>query len=504
MFDLVTIFLLVALAAYWFLVASKHPEGFPSGPRWSLPIIGNALDIGSNTMAGFENLRRKYGNVFGLFLGSDRTIVVSDFDLIQEVGSNPDFQNRQDFSAAAPEIRGGMVKTGNEECLPGLVFSTGPTWVEQRRYALHTLRNLGFGKNSMENMMNEEINEFCKHIEKRDGQPINIRYEFNIAVLNSLWAVVLNERLEYDDPKLQKLVLLMDKTFQEFANPLNLLLFMYRPMYKFAEMTRATATPETFKNLLDFVRDAITDHESTFQEDSPRDFTDYFLKEIRDKSRKSEPSSFKGEDGNVNLLGSLVDFFTAGSETTSTTLNWGVLYMLLNPDIQEKVQGELDQVTGRGRLPTMADRQDTPYTEAVIHEIQRCGNILPFSVTHAASKDTHLGGYFVPKGTNIFPNIGSVMKDPKNFPNPDKFDPSRYLTKDGKFEPHPMIIPFGVGKRRCLGETLAKMTLYLFFTGLLSTFNLRKEHENDYLSSEPNMGGTLSPQHYKVRFVPRK
>ncbi len=124
-----------------------------------------------------------------------------------------------------------------------------------------------------------------------------------------------------------------------------------------------------------------------------------------------------------------MDFFIAGSETTSTTLNWAVLYMILNPDVQEKVQEELDAVTGGGRLPTMADRQDTPYTEAVIHELQRCANILPFSVTHVAARDTRLGGYFVPKDTAVFPDLGHVMKDPKTFPEPEKFDPTRYEEK---------------------------------------------------------------------------
>ncbi len=85
------------------------------------------------------------------------------------------------------------------------------------------------------------------------------------------------------------------------------------------------------------------------------------------------------------------------------------------------------------RPPTWDDRLSTPYTEAVIHEVQRCGNVLPFSVTHTAQRDTSLGQggrrHLIPAGTNAFINIGRVMKDPAHFPEPEKFDPSRYVRK---------------------------------------------------------------------------
>ena len=490
------------LVIYWFLIATRHPKNFPPGPRWSLPVLGNALDIGTDMGVGFENLRLKYGDVFGMFLSKDRAVVVSDYNLIQEVGSNPAFVNRQDFRAAQ-DLRGGMVKSGNEETIGGVIFSNGPTWVEQRRYALHTLRNLGFGKQGMEGLIREEVLELCKHLEKNNSQPINIRTDFNLAVLNSLWTLVLNDRLSYDNEKLQTLLRLLDQTFQESTNPINLLLFMYRPLAWFAEKTNIISGPVAMHKIMGLVEGGVREHEESFQEDSLRDFTDHFLKEIKDKSNSSEESSFKGADGRLNLVNVLIDFFIAGSETTSTTLNWAMLFMIQYPDIQDKVRKELEAVTGGSRMPTMSDRLDTPFTEAVIHEVQRLGNILPFSVTHTAATDAYLGKHFIPKGTNIFPNLGRVMKDPNNFPQPSKFDPTRYI-KDGKFEPHPMVVPFGLGRRRCLGETLARMTLYLFFTGIVSRFDLTKENEGDVLNEEGKFGGTNSPHPYKMRFLPRK
>ena len=95
------------------------------------------------------------------------------------------------------------------------------------------------------------------------------------------------------------------------------------------------------------------------------------------------------------------------------------------------------------------------------------------------------------------------MSDPEHFPSPDKFDPTRYLDQDGKFVPNPRVIPFGLGKRRCLGETLARIELYMFFTGILSRFNVVKANAGEVLETEPIYGNTLSPKPYKLKFVER-
>ncbi len=504
MLPLLLVIVIIALLLYWFLVAAKHPEGFPHGPRFTLPIFGDGLALGRDLYKGFDDLRLKYGDVYGLYLGPLRSVVVSDFDLIVEVGTNPAFQYRQDM-IGSNGLKGDWVKSGDEMTIGGVISSQGVTWVEQRRYVLHKLRDLGFGKRTMENLISAEVQELSKEWEKSSGEPIDIRRDLNLAMVNSLWTIVTNERLEYDDAKMLKLVSMLDELFHEIASPVNFMLCMYPKALNFLETTKLLTGPVVARKMMALFDDIVSEHEATFQEDSLRDFTDHYLKEIKERSKSPGESSFKGKDGRTNLVNCLFDFFLAGSETTSTTLKWAMMYMILHPDIQSRVQRELDEVTGRSRLPCLADRESTPFTEAVLHELQRHINLVPYSVVHRASADAYLGGkYFIPKGTDLYSNIGLIMHDPEHFPNPSKFDPTRHLTKEGKFQQHPRILPFGVGRRRCLGETLARMSLYLFFTGVVSNFTLAKASEEDQINTEPTIGFTRAPHPFKMRFIPRK
>ena len=128
---------------------------------------------------------------------------------------------------------------------------------------------------------------------------------------------------------------------------------------------------------------------------------------------------------------------------------------------------------------TMSDKSLAPYTEAVLHEIQRKGNIAPMAVLHQTTPNSQLSlkGYDIPPNTVLVSMIGDIMRDPNYFPEPDLFDPERHLVMDNHsgrliFQPDPRVVPFGIGKRRCLGENLAKTTLYKFFTAIVQKYEI--------------------------------
>ena len=88
------------------------------------------------------------------------------------------------------------------------------------------------------------------------------------------------------------------------------------------------------------------------------------------------------------LLQIVKDFFEAGSETTVSTLRWAALFLVQNPDVQTKMRAEIEGIVGNGRFPSMADKQRLPYSEAVILESQRLGNIAPFGLLHGVKYDS--------------------------------------------------------------------------------------------------------------------
>ena len=146
------------------------------------------------------------------------------------------------------------------------------------------------------------------------------------------------------------------------------------------------------------------------------------MHKIQETSDTNSP--FYGDTGELNLYSVLLDLFVAGSDTTAVTLNWAMLFMIQNPIIQTKVRQELKENIGTGKLK-MNDKSKIPYTEAVIHEIQRRGNIGPLAIFHQTTTNVDIGCFSVPPETVIIPFIGDIMNDPDHFSEPSKFKPER-------------------------------------------------------------------------------
>ncbi|XP_074088627.1 cytochrome P450 2C23-like isoform X2 [Macrotis lagotis] len=214
---------------------------------------------------------------------------------------------------------------------------------------------------------------------------------------------------------------------------------------------------------------------------------------------KGNPQS-KFDLENLTMTGA--NLFFAGTETTSSTLRYGLLLILQHPEIQAKIHEEIDHVIGHNRVPSIKDRQDMPYTDAVVHEVQRFIDLLPLNVAHAVTRDIQLQQYVLPKGTTIFPLLSPVLWDSKEFPNPDLFDPQHFLDKNGKFKKSDYFIPFSIGKRSCLGEGLARMELFLFFATILQNFTLKSVGNPNEIKNKRG-GVTNLPPWYQICFLPR-
>ncbi|XP_011918019.1 PREDICTED: cytochrome P450 2C18 isoform X3 [Cercocebus atys] len=204
-----------------------------------------------------------------------------------------------------------------------------------------------------------------------------------------------------------------------------------------------------------------------------------------------------------SLIATVTDMFGAGTETTSTTLRFGLLLLLKYPEITAKVQEEIECVVGRNRSPCMQDRSHMPYTDAVVHEIQRYIDLIPTNLPHAVTCDVKFRNYLIPKGTTIITSLTSVLHNDKEFPNPEMFDPGHFLDRSGNFKKSDYFMPFSAGKRMCVGEGLARMELFLFLTTILQNFNLKSQVDPKDIDITPiaNAFGRVPP-FYQLCFIP--
>ncbi|ETE60166.1 Cytochrome protein, partial [Ophiophagus hannah] len=202
---------------------------------------------------------------------------------------------------------------------------------------------------------------------------------------------------------------------------------------------------------------------------------------------------------NENLKGLVADLFGAGTETTANTLCWAILLMMKYPEIQSKVQEEIAKEIGI-RQPQSDLQAKLPYTNAVIHEVQRFADIVPSNLPHAATMDVTFKGFFIPRGMYIIPLLTSVLHDESQWEKPHEFYPEHFLDSEGKFVKRDAFMPFSAGRRICADENLAKMELFLFFTSLLQrfTFHPPPGTSKDDLDLTPILGLTASPVPFKI------
>ncbi|XP_027954528.1 cytochrome P450 2C41 isoform X3 [Eumetopias jubatus] len=204
-----------------------------------------------------------------------------------------------------------------------------------------------------------------------------------------------------------------------------------------------------------------------------------------------------------NLTNTAADLFAAGTGTTSTTLRYGLLLLLKHPKITAKVQEEIDHVIGRHQTPCMRDRSRMPYTNAVLHEIQRYIDLVPNSLPHAVTRDIKFRNYVIPKGTTILISLTSVLHDDQEYPNPEIFDPAHFLDDSGNFKKSDHFMAFSTGKRQCVGEGLARMELFLFLTTILQKFTLKSLVDPKDIDTTPITSGFgHNPPPYQLCFIP--
>ncbi|KAE8605382.1 hypothetical protein XENTR_v10015094 [Xenopus tropicalis] len=461
-------------------------QNFPPGPK-PLPLIGNLHMMNmKKPHLTFMEFSKKYGPVFSIQLGLNKAIVLCGADAVKDA-----LINHGDEFSGRPKIPVfDQISKGY-----GVVFADGENWKVMRRFALSTLRDFGMGRKTIEDTIVEESGCLVETFKSHEGKPFDNTLILNAAVANIIVHILLNHRFDYQDPTLIKLIKSVSENVKIAGSPIVMLYNTYPSIMGWIPGSHKTVF-ENFQKLSNFLKETFTKRRDQLDVNDQRDLIDAFL--VKQQEEKSSSKKFFHDENLKVLLG---DLFAAGMETTSTTLRWGILLMMKYPDIQKKVQDEIDRVIGSAE-PRLEHRKQIPYTDAVIHEIQRFANLVPIVLPHSITEDVTFRGYFLPKGTQVIPLLISVMQDKDYFQKPEEFYPEHFLDSKGNFVKNEAFLPFSVGKRSCVGETLAKMELFLFFTKLLQNFTFQPPHG---VEVQLTCGDALTsiPLDHKICALPR-
>ncbi|KAM4697111.1 cytochrome P450 2G1-like [Rhinophrynus dorsalis] len=490
-----TAVLLIACVIFLILnvTQNKRQQGkgkLPPGPT-PLPILGNILQLnGKEVFKSLIELSKKYGPVFTIHMGMEPVVVLCSYEVVKEALND----KGEEFGARGYMPIMEMSSAGGH----GILSSNGERWKQLRRFSLMTLRNFGMGKRSIEERIQEEAQFLTEEFRKTKSQPLDPTFYFSKAVSNVICSVVFGDRFDYEDKEFLRLLGLLNEAFKYFSSVWGQLYNMFpKVMDKLPGVHNKLFN--CVEDLQSFITERIKMHQETLDPSSPRDFIDCFL--TRMQQEKDDPQT---EFHILGAINTTFDLFDAGTETVSTTLCYGLMLLLKHPDVEERVHKEIDQVIGMSRAPCIEDRSHMPYIEAVIHEIQRFTDIIPMGLPHKVTRDTHFRDYVIPKGTTVYPMLGSVLRDPKLFRYPDQFNPGHFLDKNGKFYRNEGYMPFSSGKRICLGEGLARMELFLFLTTILQNFTLTSVVDIEDLDLTPEMSGFGNvPRPYQLCFIPR-
>ncbi|KAI8493847.1 cytochrome P450 2 sub U member 1 [Branchiostoma belcheri] len=428
-----------------------------------------------------QHMSRRVGRMSPLIPASDQTeLTEEDIDTMQcTVQYLSEQQDNQTTRFLAPRNETPPVPMNAQLMWARILFTYHPRWppfvsnafVTSRfaaarwvpetkqsiRFSLTVLKNLGIkaGPGSIEEKLRGEASCLRNRLSAYEEMPFYASNDISDAVANVISGMAFGKCYDYGDETFRDLVDVMHKVVDELGPGQIISVF---PFLRFVPGINS-GFKEVLKQstkIQHVLWDEITRHRENLDRENPRDFLDFCLLKVEKQEK---------------LEGLTEEIVLAGIDKTTNTL----LYT---------VHEELDAVAGEG-LPSLSHRSQLPYVNACLLEVMMIRTTVPLSIPHATTETVKMQGCDIPKGTQILLNLYSVHMDPAYWPDPDRFDPGRER------------------QRACLGEQLARMELFLFFSTLLQSFTFRTPEG----ASLPTTAGVFSlglkPRQFKLCAIPR-
>ncbi|XP_050230390.1 cytochrome P450 71D445-like [Mercurialis annua] len=434
------LFILTVLRIWKKSKISNSIPNLPPGP-WKLPIIGSLHHLaGSLPHHRLRDLAGKYGPLMNLQLGELRTIVVSSPEMAKQVMKTHDviFAQRPDFIAA-------RVASYNYKNIAFAPY--GEYWRQMRKICMLQLLT-GKRVQSFRSIREEEVSKLLRSLcSGAAGSPINFSKMFNAVTYSIISRAAFGKIWKGEEsfiPSIKKLAEAVGGfTLAEMFPSVKLLQWLSGTVPRLKSLHKHI--DDIYQNIIDDHRAERAEAKSHAYGEEDEDFVDVLLN-CQEKGDLNIPIT----DENIKAV--LGDMFAAGTETSSTTVEWVMSELLKNPRVMEKVQQEVREVFGREGNVDEARIQELSYFKFVIKETLRLHPPLPLLVPRECTESCVINGYDIPIKFQVIVNVWAIGRDPNYWNEAQKFYPERFHDcsidfKGNDFE----LLPFGAGRRICPG-----------------------------------------------------
>uniref|UniRef100_A0A8D0ERK7 Cytochrome P450 1A n=1 Tax=Strix occidentalis caurina TaxID=311401 RepID=A0A8D0ERK7_STROC len=440
------------------------PQGLksPPGPR-GYPILGNVLELRKDTHLALTRLSQKYGDVMEVRIGTRPVLVLSGLDTIKQalVKQGDDFMGR-------PDLHSFRYVTDGQS----LTFSpdSGEVWKARRKLAQNALKTFSIAPSPTSSstcLLEEHVSKEADYLVTKFLQLMDEEKSFDpyrylvVSVANVICAMCFGKRYDHNDQELLNIVNVSEQFGNVAAsgNPADFI-----PVLQYLPSRTMTLFKDFNKRFVHFLQKIVKEHYETFDENNIRDITDSLIEQCLDKKVEANTATQIPKEKIVNLVN---DLFGAGFDTVTTGLSWSLMYLVTYPDIQKKIQEEL----GEGCPIQLTDSATAPHTAiSLLQKTFLLPKLLRVFSLFSTTRDTVLNGYYIPKDRCVFVNQWQVNHDEKLWKDPLTFNPERFLSAEGtevnKVAGEKVLI-FGLGKRKCIGEPIARWQVFLFLSTLL-------------------------------------
>ncbi|GER31268.1 cytochrome P450 [Striga asiatica] len=463
---------------------ARRPSNYPPGP-FPLPIIGNILLLGPKPHQSLAKLSREYGPVMFLKLGIITTVVISSPEAARSVLQKHDLA----FSSRKIPIGG---ETLGHDVFSMVWHPVDEQWRKLRKICREQMFS-GARLDSGQGLRREKLGQLHGYVKScRDsGRAVDVGEAAFTTALNLMSATLFSEEFAgFGSGSSREIRDVVWGVMRSVGRP-NLADFF--PVLRRVDPHGIRREAEHYFGRLFEIFDRIIDEKLRCRGDN--NIKDDLLGALIELHLKDELS----RDDIKHLL---LDLFTAGTDTSSSTVEWAMAELLRNPSKLSTLKDEINDVIN-GSVQE-SDIPRLPYLQAVVKETLRLHPPAPFLVPHKANADVEVNDYIVPKDAQVLVNVWASGRDPNVWPDADVFLPERFLGREVDYRGKDFeLIPFGAGRRICPGLPLAHRMIHLMLATLVGGFEWRIEGgvESEVLDMDEKFGLTLQKA-VPLRVVP--